>query len=300
MEVFLATSKKMFRDKWKRFWAFFTKLFDLLFDYIAPEYFGIAGGLMSLLTFIVSTILYSLGDPFSIFTVYVSNISIGPHGSGIVFGIGMSFSVLLMIPFVVGLFRWLWSTKFYGNLFLSLGVLTGICAYGSFVVLLFFDMETAAMVHDLGSAGFFSFSFLMSLFLTISMELNDKASKRQWAFTSTLLTTAIIFFPWYIYTISSLMFPFRKMAFDDWVLMMTSLDPKMDGVRYFEWMGVIFAIAWLIQTGFHYHKSRLHQLNNTGLVEEKESIEVREDENSADSAIALPPEINLVKSTKKD
>ena len=51
------------------------------------------------------------------------------------------------------------------------------------------------------------------------------------------------------------MYPLRKLSFDDWVVMMGSLDPKMDGVRYFEWIGAIFAIIWVIQTGFHYRRN---------------------------------------------
>ena len=37
--------------------------------------------------------------------------------------------------------------------------------------------------------------------------------------------------------------------------MMGSMDPKLDGVRYFEWIGMIFALIWIIQTGFHYRKN---------------------------------------------
>lgn len=273
--------------------------FQLLFDFIPPEFFGIASAIIAIGTFIISTILFSLGDKFSIFTVYVSNIPIGPHGSGIVFGIGMSISVFLWIPFIYSIGKWLWSENKTGNCFMILAGISGVIAFGSFIVLLFFDMKSAAMVHDLGSAGFFSFTFLMSLFLTISMEINDKASKRQWAFTSAILTVAIIFFPWYIYTISELMFPFRNISFDDWVNMMTSLDPKMDGVRYFEWIGILFSLAWLIQTGIHYHESRIKTQKMTSTLDiqaenEHQNKITLEDINKEEEAQLLPdtsPEI---------
>jgi hypothetical protein len=46
------------------------------------------------------------------------------------------------------------------------------------------------------------------------------------------------------------------MSFQDWVEMMGSLDPKMDGVRYFEWIGVFLSFAWMIVIGIHYHRAR--------------------------------------------
>ena len=181
---------------------------------------------------------------------------------------------MLMIPFVWALKQWLWSKSKIGNLFTVLGIVSGIISFVAFINVLFFDMQTALLIHDLASATFFSFTFFTSVFFTISMEINGKATKLQWGFTSTLVTLAITFFPWYFYTLTKLIFPLHPMTFEDWVQAMGSLDPKMDGVRYFEWLGVGFAIAWLIVTGITYHKFRILEVSDK--VEEVEMVEMPE------------------------
>ena len=239
--------------------SFLDRFFNLLFEYVSPGYFAIVGAIIAGGTFILSTILYSIGDPFSFFTVYISNIPIGPHGSGLVFVIGMPISVILLIPFMWAIKQWLWGHKKSGNVFLSLAFFFGVIAYGAFTAVLFFDMGTAPMIHDFASVTFFAFSLFATISLTISMEINDKASKLQWAFTSSLVTLAVTFLPWYIHTLNNWIFPFTKMDLEDWVQAMASLDPKLDGVRYFEWMGLIFVLGWIVQTGIHYHRSIIRE-----------------------------------------
>jgi len=251
----LAISTRI-KQFFKKLDEFLNKLFDLIFEYIEPEYFALSSACISLITIIISLILYSQGNHFSFFSVYISNIPVGPHGSGIVFGIGTVIANTLMLPFLWAIKQWLWSNNRTGNIFLILGGVFAIIAYINFVMLLFFDMDSALMIHDLSSAGFFGSMFLMSIFLTISMEIGGKASKLQWGLTSSIITLALLFTPWYTYTISNLMFPYHSMSFHDWVQMMGSLDPKMDGVRYFEWMGLIFSLVWIIHLGFHFHYSQ--------------------------------------------
>ena len=229
---------------------FFTGLFKI----IPAEYFALASGIIGTLTFIISFILYSLGEPINFFTHYISNLGVGPHGSGIVFGIGMGTTIILILPFLYALKLWLWSeSKITNAIFISSFIL-GIISFTSFIIVLFYDMENAAVIHDISAAIFFFTTVSMTLFLTIVMELEGKISTIQWVCTTNLLVLSIIFLPWYIRTIFY-MYPLMDLSFDDWVIMMGSLDPKMDGVRYFEWIGVIFTIIWVIQTGFHYRRN---------------------------------------------
>ena len=232
----------------------FDQFFTGLFKIIPAEYFALASGLIGSGTFILSFILYSTNEPINFFTHYISNLGVGPHGSGIVFGIGMGISIASMIPFIYALKLWLWSDSKVTNAIFIASFIFGITSFASFIIVLFYDMKSALMIHDISAAVFFVSTVLMTLFLTIVMELEGKISTIQWICTTNLLVIAIIFLPWYFRTIFY-MYPLRKLSFDDWVVMMGSLDPKMDGVRYFEWIGAIFAIIWVIQTGFHYRRN---------------------------------------------
>ncbi len=198
--------------------------------------------------------LYSLGEPINFFTHYISNLGVGPHGSGIVFGIGMGITIVLMVPFIYALKIWLWSESKITNAIFVGSLSFGVMSFTSFIIVLFYNMEDALMIHDVSAAVFLISTVLMALLLTITMELEGKISTIQWVSTTNLLVIAIIFLPWYIRTIYY-MYPLMNLSFDDWVIMMGSLDPKMDGVRYFEWIGMIFTIIWIIQTGFHYRRN---------------------------------------------
>jgi len=231
-----------------------------LFKIIPAEYFALASGIIGTLTFIISFILYSLGEPINFFTHYISNLGVGPHGSGIVFGIGMGTTIILIVPFIYALKLWLWSeSKITNAIFISSFIL-GVISFTSFIIVLFYDMENAAVIHDISAAIFFFTTVSMTLFLTIVMELEGKISTIQWVCTTNLLVLSIIFLPWYIRTIYY-MYPLMNLSLDDWVIMMGSLDPKMDGVRYFEWIGMIFTIIWIIQTGFHYRRNSSSNIN---------------------------------------
>jgi len=185
---------------------------------------------------------------------------VGSHGSGIVFGIGMTFTFILMIPFIYALKLWLWSDSKITNVIFIGSLSFGIISFASFIIVLFYDMENALMIHDISASVFFISTVLTALLLTITMELEGKISTIQWVCTTNLVVIAIIFLPWYFRTIFY-MYPLEQMTFEDWVIMMGSLDPKMDGVRYFEWIGAIFAIIWIIQTGFHYRRHSSHYMN---------------------------------------
>ena len=236
------------------------QFFSGLFKIIPAEFFALASGIIGTLTFIISFILYSLGEPINFFTHYISNLGVGPHGSGIVFGIGMGTTIILILPFLYALKLWLWSeSKITNAIFISSFIL-GIISFTSFIIVLFYDMENAAVIHDISAAIFFFTTVSMTLFLTIVMELEGKISTIQWVCTTNLLVLSIIFLPWYIRTIFY-MYPLMDLSFDDWVIMMGSLDPKMDGVRYFEWIGVIFTIIWVIQTGFHYRRNSSQKIH---------------------------------------
>ena len=238
----------------------FDQFFTGLFRIIPAEYFALASGIIGSLTFIISFILYSLGEPINIFTHFISSLSFGTHGSGIVFGIGFSITLVLMIPFIFALKLWLWSDSKITNVIFIGSISFGIIAFISFIVVLFYDMEKALMIHVISAVVFFLATVLMALFMTIAMELEGKISTIQWVCTTNLVVIIILFLPWYFRTIYY-MFPFEQMTFEDWVIMMGSLDPKMDGVRYFEWIGVFFAIIWLIQTGFHYKRHSGHYMH---------------------------------------
>ena len=232
----------------------FDQFFTGLFKIIPAEYFALASGIIGSLTFIISFILYSLGEPITIFTHFISNLSVGSHGSGIVFGIGMGITIVLMVPFIYALKLWLWSGSKITNAIFIGSFSFGVISFTSFIVLLLYDMENALMIHDISAAVFLIATVMMALFLTITMELEGKISTIQWVCTTNLLVISVIFLPWYLRTIFY-MYPLMQLSFDDWVIMMGSLDPKMDGVRYFEWIGMIFTIVWIIQTGFHYRRN---------------------------------------------
>jgi len=241
---------------------FFTGLFKI----IPAEYFALASGIIGSCTFILSFILYSLGEPISFFTHYISNLGVGPHGSGIVFGIGMGITIVLMIPFVYALKLWLWSDSKITNLIFIGSFIFTLISFTSFMIVLFYDMVDAALIHDISAAIFFASTVSMTLLFTIAMELEGKISTLQWICTTNLLVVSVIFFPWYIRTITY-MFPLLELTLDDWVIMMGSMDPKLDGVRYFEWIGMIFTLIWIIQTGIHYRR-------NSGRIYHREIIKI--------------------------
>ncbi|MHA1585255.1 MAG: DUF998 domain-containing protein [Promethearchaeota archaeon] len=237
--------------------SFINQFFDLIFSFIPAYVFALISVVFAFGTFILSIILYSLGEPFDFFSVYISNLAVSAHSSGIIFGIGMSLSVVSLIPFIYAILKWLWGNSKRGNFFLVLFIIFGIDVIGGFFVVIFFDMQSALVQHDLGSAVFFVSALLMSISLTLAMEVNGKASTSQWVFTTVLITLGIVFIPSYLYTFNSLMYPdklFSQLTFEDWVIMMGSMDPKMGNVRYFEWIGAISALMWLVQTSFHYKK----------------------------------------------
>ena len=231
-----------------------------MFKIIPAEYFALASGIIGSCTFILSFILYSLGEPINIFTHYISSLGVGSHGSGIVFAIGMTITLVCMIPFIYALKLWLWSDSKITNVIFIGSLSFGALAFASFIIILIYDMENALMIHDIFAAIFFISTVFTALLMTIVMELEGKITTIQWICTTNLVVIAIIFIPWYFRTIFY-MYPLEKMTFEDWVIMMGSLDPKMDGVRYFEWIGAIFAIIWIIQTGFHYRHNSGHHMN---------------------------------------
>ena len=165
-----------------------------------------------------------------------------------------------MIPFIYALKLWLWSDSKITNVIFIGSLSFGMISFASFIIVLFYDMENALMIHDISASVFFISTVLTALLLTITMELEGKISTIQWVCTTNLVVIAIIFLPWYFRTIFY-MYPLEQMTFEDWVIMMGSLDPKMDGVRYFEWIGAIFAIIWIIQTGFHYRRHSSHYMH---------------------------------------
>ncbi|TXT58706.1 MAG: membrane protein of unknown function [Promethearchaeota archaeon] len=131
------------------------KILDKLYQKINGSYFGFLGVIISLLSMVISYLIYIQVDTsFSLTTHFISDLGNGPNFSGIVFSIGMVSASILFLLFYIYLTRYLLiQNARKGYVFVAFGAALFSFIGGVFVGL--FPSSIAQILHLTG--GFFVF-----------------------------------------------------------------------------------------------------------------------------------------------
>jgi hypothetical membrane protein len=158
------------------------KLLDKFYQKIPGSYWGIVGGILGLLIFLVASVLFSLTASYSIVSNAVSELGWGPNGSEPVFRIGMIILGCLLAPYVLFLTRFLWAKQGEPKAKLrnALNVLGIGCALiaviGLFMVSIFGNVivDDLFYLHFVGAFVYFLFAIIFTSIFALSMYLANK------------------------------------------------------------------------------------------------------------------------------
>ena len=140
--------------------------------------FAVLGAIWGSFVLLVSVLLYSITEPYSIVNDYVSNLGVGPNGSALVFGIGSAIMGLLYVPFLLILtshilklgnekVRWIIYAAF----------ICGSIAVIGLLILCFNSMAPATIsIHATGAGIYFITTFLLVSFFTWAFHRIQKSS----------------------------------------------------------------------------------------------------------------------------
>ncbi len=226
----------------------FTKKLDQFFDRIPGGYFGLAGVVIIMVLFIISMSLFNLADPFSFFKHWVSHLGIGANGADVLFSVALIAGGTLFIPFVVFLFRYLWSEEGRGRISDGVGMVAALLSITGAFLSAIFDMEAAGSMHVISANLFFISATVFIGFFTAAMIFTKKYARWHLLVTGIVLVLFAIFYPVVFYS-SSQYFPDKDvLTMGDWVEFMTAMGPELNLVRFFEWLALFGVFAWIAAT----------------------------------------------------
>jgi len=253
-------------NKHKNFGSFlsirFCNMRDLFMNSSFLKWCGTLAGIVNLSAVTLALFLYSRIIPLDFFNMWISNLGIGPNGSASVFKTGLIIHGILLLCFSVGLEQVLHSPTKKAQFFARLAVLMQIIAGVSVILVGIYDMGSNLAVHVTAANLYFFPQLFTAMFTTISLIFTKKMTTEQWFFMGILIILTIIYLPVYLYSEFILFFHgagFFEITFDQWVIMMGSMEPEMAWVRYIEWYAGTGLNLWLIQTGFSIVKMEKRQ-----------------------------------------
>ena len=233
--------------------------FDTLFDKIKGGYFALIGGLFCVLMILIASILHSLTSPISMFGHFVSNLTIGPNFSPIVFGMGTITCAILLYPFIIYLCKLLWMDGEGKNVLLNkIALITAFIAamisIPGLILLTIFPMAASTLVmHAIGAMTFFIGAIIWAGMFLISFELNEISSN---LFRISYSLIVIFFFAMFgSAAVMLALYPAElTLLMADPLNYIVSMlgnftDPRLYFVRFFEWLMILSMLATLIVVG---------------------------------------------------
>ena len=227
--------------------------FSPLFNKIKGGYFGILITIFGLITIITCIILYSLSEPISIFSHwisdlggYITNSGASPNGANIIFSIGLIIISILAIPFLLYLTDFLLSKNqklkflvFFAFIF-SIMTLLGIFGVA------FIDIKSEPIIHTAFAALFFLGGMTIMFFFSLAMLFNSDVSNKQAIFGLICSAVPLAF----LASFTPYMLDGQNV-----LTLVLSVDPALGVSRFLEWMYLIALFIWFFEIGFYLIKN---------------------------------------------
>ena len=223
--MFMSGARKSIENVLDGFYNFISKSYIPLIK-LNYKYVLIIGMLSPVILILISISLYTLTEPFSIFTHYISDLGIGPNGSNIFFSLAMFFGGFFML--LISLFLY--------QLILKVGadkIIVFICLISSFISVIgivfvgVFPVVYMQEVHNF----FANMIFYGASINTICLLLIELRLSR---------------LPRYL-PISTIILLSINLIFTSLTLLKDLIGlPLGDLVRFLEWMTAIITIIWIL------------------------------------------------------
>ncbi len=230
-----------------------SKILDKVYEKVPGSYWALMGGVVGLAVILIASILYSLTEPISFFTHFVSHLGWGPNGSEPIFRIGIAALGILMAPYILYLNRLLKVEKGEDHYLIRkiIHVLAFISAIISLIGLWMVSIwgninQEGFFLHLVGAVIFFIMAMGFMLFYSFLMVFNKKWSKIQ------LVCTLVVIFFGVAMMISA--FPLinnidLESLSGDINDILAAIIPYTTWLTFFEWLYILGVCVWFIITG---------------------------------------------------
>jgi hypothetical protein len=200
----------------------------------------ILGSFYAMGVMVLSGILYYyFQDSFTIFSLWFSNMGVGPTGWSFNRGLqGTAILYSFMVLFFI--FRF-YNTKKSSRILIAIASIFGIVAIVGIFILTENNMIENPSVHNVGAFMYFIATPVYCTMLSVALALEGASSKLQWIVTVGLVITSIAMAP-----IMSLIAVHIGIDPSD---VLGSMDPRFAVARLFEWGAVFLFFLWIFQTG---------------------------------------------------
>lgn len=212
-----------------------------IFKKVHGGYFGIISAIIGLITLLIASILQSLTEPFTMFTLFVSNLQQGPNGANIVFVIGFTFCIIIAIPFFIYLYQFLQEGSGKKDLILTIAFISSMIGAIGIIIAVIADYKLYLYVHWIGAMVFFFIMIITCILFSISMIQNKKISKMQ-GITGFIVAPFFIIFLLFFW---STFFP------PGLVFGIFYPGPNYELAKFTEWLAIFAFIAWILDLGIY-------------------------------------------------
>ena len=228
--------------------------FEPLFAKIKGGYFGIIITIIGITTIVTCTILFSLSEPITFLTHWISdlggvttNSGASPNGSNIVFSVGLLIVVVFAIPFMIYLANYLLERNQKLPFLVSISFIFSIITLIGIVGVTIVDIKTNATIHTYFATLFFIGGMLLMFFFSLSMLFNSDISNKQALFGIICSIVPLSFLTSFT--------PFL-LAGENIMDLVISTDPSLALSRFLEWMYAFILFAWFLEVSIYMLKNR--------------------------------------------
>jgi hypothetical protein len=231
-----------------------------LYNKIKGEYFGISSSLIGLVGGLTACALYAISLPFGFDATWVSQVGIGPNGSNYLFNATIIIFAIIFLFFGFAITDWLWGrSRIVNFLSIILAILNVISVTGAIMVGSN-PMHTNQYVHVIGAQMYFICILVYALVIWITLGFAHESSKVFNLATIILLGFAMFYAPIFANAVSAY-YPghtFLTISFDQFIEVMSSMKPELNGVRIVEWTLLIAVFIWIFILAIHF-RQRAHK-----------------------------------------
>lgn len=228
--------------------------FEPLFNKLQAGYFGILLAGAGLITIFTCIILFSMSEPVSFFTHWLSdlggivtNSGGSPNGSNIVFSLGLISMTIIAIPFMISLANFLISKDQKLQILVSLAFIFSIITLIGIVGVSFIDIKTDPYIHTLFATLFFFGGMAIMFFFSLAMLFNSDISWKQGLIGIICASVPVLFL--------STFTPFLLRGENIFDLVI-SVDPALALTRFLEWMYFFALVFWFLEVGVYLIKNK--------------------------------------------
>jgi len=232
-----------------------SKFLDKFYQRFPGSYWGLLGGTFGLIMILIASLLYSLTEPISFFTHFVSHLGWGPNGSEPVFRIGIIILGCLMAPYIIFLNRLLRVEKGEKNYTLRklISILAFISAVFSLIGLFMVSIwgninQVGFFLHLVGAVVFFVMAIGFMLLYTILMVFNKKWSKIQLVCTLVVLFFCVAMVLSAIPLVNNIDLEGLSGSVNE---VLAAILPYTTWLTFFEWLYILGVCVWFIITGLY-------------------------------------------------